>query len=510
LKLQLTKYKFAINIVSSLVVLFVSAIINFFLSPYIIKTIGEEANGYVQLANNFVTYASLITIALNSMASRFVSLYYNSGDKNKAEIFYASTFYANILIILVLSVFFGYVLYNLENFINIYNISVFEVKVLLLFVIINFFLSQIASILTIYMFVVNKIYYYNVLTMIGTILRAILLYVCFFLYGSKIYFITFTSCILSIFLILIYIYLKRKSSFNLKISFNKFKFYAVKQLISSGIWNTINQCGNILMTGTDLLIANWFIGATEMGILAISKTIPTYIIQVAQSINTSITPGLLISFTKGKDELIFQLNRMIKISSLILVVPITIFCIYSFYFYSLWVPTINPLKLSLLSILSIFYLIPLSGTQILYNVFTVENKLKLNSITFLITGILNILLVYLLTKYTSAGIYAIAGTSTILTFFRNIIFLVPYATKLIGLKWNYFYKSISLSLLCCVITILCSLPCIVLLEIKTWGILIISILITLLVSFLFSSIIILGKREIKSILTKIYSERKKL
>ncbi|HEX3026780.1 MAG TPA: hypothetical protein VHR42_06090, partial [Clostridia bacterium] len=58
------------NLFSGILALMISLAVNFFLSPFIVRHLGEEANGFMQLANNFVTYASLLTLAFNSMASR--------------------------------------------------------------------------------------------------------------------------------------------------------------------------------------------------------------------------------------------------------------------------------------------------------------------------------------------------------------------------------------------------------------------------------------------------------
>ena len=43
-----------INLISGIGVLIINVCISFFLSPYIIRTIGVEANGFVNLANNFI------------------------------------------------------------------------------------------------------------------------------------------------------------------------------------------------------------------------------------------------------------------------------------------------------------------------------------------------------------------------------------------------------------------------------------------------------------------------
>ena len=46
---------------------------------------------------------------------------------------------------------------------------------------------------------------------------------------------------------------------------------AVKKLVLSGIWNSINSVGNLLNSGLDLWISNLMLSALEMGNLSIVK-----------------------------------------------------------------------------------------------------------------------------------------------------------------------------------------------------------------------------------------------
>ena len=63
-----------INLFTTLFVLIINIVINFGLSRYIVDVIGESAYGFVSLANTFVSYATIFTTALNSMASRFITI----------------------------------------------------------------------------------------------------------------------------------------------------------------------------------------------------------------------------------------------------------------------------------------------------------------------------------------------------------------------------------------------------------------------------------------------------
>ena len=126
-------------------------------------------------------------------------------------------------------------------------------------------------------------------------------------------------------------------------------------------------------------------------------------------------------------------------------------------FYSLWVPSLDAKALTILSLLTCMAFIPSAGTQTLYNVFTATNHLKVNSVAFLTTGILNLGVVYFLLGHTSLGVYAIAGVSSSLTIVRNLLITAPYTAKLLELPWYEFYKDVGISLLCCALNLVCLL-----------------------------------------------------
>ena len=85
----------ALNIAGSIIVVVINVAINFLLSPFIVAHLGVEANGYITLANNFVSYIALVTIALNSMAGRFILIEYRHGDQQSANEYYSSVLFGD-------------------------------------------------------------------------------------------------------------------------------------------------------------------------------------------------------------------------------------------------------------------------------------------------------------------------------------------------------------------------------------------------------------------------------
>lgn len=495
--MELSKNKqMVINILSSIIAFGVNLIINFFLSPYIVKTLGEEINGFVQLANNFVMYASLITIALNSMAGRFITIAYHKEDYKLANRYYSSLIVGNIIILSALIIPSIICINKLEQIINISTQNTYDVKILFSFVFVTFFVTQINGILNIATYVTNKLYLTNIVGIVKSVLNVILLIIFFSMFTARIYFVSLVGFILSIITLIFSYVIKINVLKIIKFRIDDFKLSCMFEMISSGIWNTINQCGNILMTGLDLMIANILIDPIQMGVLSVAKTIPNSIIQLAGIINNNFSPALVITYTKGtKEDILKEIRSSMKISSVLISIPIIVFCIFGFEFYKLWMPTLDAKILTILSILTCLAFIPFSGPQVLYNVYTTTNKLALNSVTVVIGGILNFIIVFFLVKVTDLGIFAIAGVSSIISICRNLIITVPYTAKLLNLKWYEFYKDVMISIVCCIICLLISMIVKIIIVPNGWLSLIISVSIATIISFIVNILFVLNKNE---------------
>ena len=476
----------------------------FFLSPYIVETLGEEANGFTQLAGNFVNYASLITLALNSMAGRFITMHYYKGEIDKSNQFYSSIMIANVAIILLLIVPASILLLNLESIVNIENANIFHVKLLFAFVFGNFFIAQINSVLGITTYVSNQQYIINGINLIRMILNALCLIFFFTIFTPKIYYVSLVAILLSVVAIPIYFIVSRKTLPDLKLSFRCFNIRTVWKMFSAGIWNVVTQCGNILMTGVDLLLANLMISPTAMGVLSVSKIMPNCITQIAGDSSSSFSSNLTIAYAGGdSNNIIKSLRFSMKFSSILVSIPLMVLCVYGKSFYSLWQPTLDAQTLSTLSFLACIQFIPLAGPQVLNNVFTSTNKLKFNSLSILFSGVINIAAVVLLVKFTNLGLFGITAASATIFILRNLVITIPYAAKILNLRWYTFYKDVLTSCLCCLINgIFCGLFQF-LISPTSWFKMIISVFCACIFSLISLFIVLLTKEERQNLIRRL-------
>lgn len=500
-----------INMFANTLNLIANLAISFFITPIIIGKLGSESYGFVTLSNNFVNYISLITVALNSVSGRFITIKIHRNDYKGANIYYNSVLVANIVltgILIVPSVIF---IYNLEKLINISPSLVVQVKLLFALVFFSFFISIIGNVYYVATFARNRLELSAMRNMGLNVFRSVFLIAIFSIFKPNILWIGATSVIVSVLTVIVNYSLSKKLLPQLKINIKGFKLYAVKELLSSGCWNTLSQLGQTLLNGLDLLLTNLFVSPALMGVLAVSKTVPDVLGSIAGTLVSAFSPSYTILYAQGKiDELLKDIKQSIKIVGLIFGIPLGGWVVLGYEFFSLWVPTEDTALLYKLSIISSLGLLVNGGVSCIFNIFSVTNKLKVNSISLIVSGLLNSLIVLILLKTTNLSIYAVAGVSVVILIFRNLFVTIPYAAKsCLGQKWYFFYVDVLKTIINT--AFVCAIGFVVkkLIPVTTWGELILDAIIIAVISLFAEFIFLLKKEEKKIILMKLTSSLNK-
>ncbi len=494
-----------INLICSITMLATNILINFWLSPFIVSNVGVEANGFVSLASSFITYAQLIVTALNSMSSRFITYEYIKEDYKKANIYYNSVFWGNLIIVGVLVVPAIYIIARFETMFNVPQDILSDVRILFALLFLNFFVTTAWPNWQCSTFIKNRLDRRYIPDAIISFLRCVFLIVVFSFISSKVYVVGLAAVLVTVATLAVACYNQKTLTpeliLNLKPSTITCSWNAVKTLVSSGVWNSVSNVGNMLLSGLDLLICNIFLGATSMGVLSLSKIIPNYMQQLSSSIRHAFTPELVINYAKGDKEAVFNdLNRAMKLTSTILTIPIGIVVVLGDDFFSLWVPTQDAKLLQVLSVLSILGYMFTSGTQILYNVFTTVNKVKANSIAMLISGVASSGLTIAIIMFTDFDIYAVAGVSTFINLVRNMVWTLPITAKYLGFKWNAFFKQVASTVISSILLVVVGMFLKIFLPSGSWLNLIVSAIVIGIFGLIVNAFIVLNKTERKYII----------
>ena len=131
-----------LNISGALVSFLMTLGIQFFLTRYIIAKMGIAASGFYNLGMSFVSYATIISSSLNSMAGRFITLEYHQGNREKASSYYSSVWIGNYMIIALLFLPLCFFIFFLEHLISIPPDLIWDVKTLFALLFLCLFLCQ--------------------------------------------------------------------------------------------------------------------------------------------------------------------------------------------------------------------------------------------------------------------------------------------------------------------------------------------------------------------------------
>lgn len=502
-----------INMFAQITMFAVNLGISFFLVPYITRIIGVEAYGFVGLANDFVGYAQIITIALNSMASRFITIKLHENKIKEANKYYSSVVMSNIILSVILGLVGGIFIIFMQHFVEIPTHLVIDVKLLFSLIFLNFIISILTSTFAVATFCTNKLYLTSIKTIISQIIRTIVLLVTFLLLKPSVFYIGLATVISTSYLGYCNFRYSKELTPELQISKKYFSFKYIKILLSSGVWNTFTKMSNILSSGLDLLISNIFIGSTGMGIISLSKTLPNTILNAFGTLTSVFAPELTISYAKKDyEEMKRQLLFAIKLLALFSAIPVVILIVYGESFYSLWVPGQNAellTKLTCITMIGMGISLPLEP---LWNIFSVTNKVKQSSLFLFINSMLTILIVFILLNIFPGKIvrmFIILSVTVCFSIIRTFTFLPIYGAKCINLKKTTFFpvmvKNIIVILISTIITAITKRFIII----NSWLSLIISVIIASIIIITISSIIILSKEDRKNLVSKIKNRFKK-
>lgn len=499
-----------VNISASVINMFVTTMISFCLSPYIVKTIGVEANGFVSLANSFITYMTLARTALNSMGSRFLMMAYYKNDEKKVEQYYSSLFYADLILGLVLGTVGGFCVWWLEYILDIPPELVRDVKILFALLFVNFVIATIITVWNTTTYIKNKLYLDSITSALNATIRLVVIVGMFACLTPSVYFVGVGTLVGGLVGYTLRYFYKKYLFPDLKAKSINFSWKAIWELFSSGVWNSVSSLGTVLTSSLDLLVANLFVGATAMGLLSVAKTMPTFVSSLISTIAAVFTPSLIIDYSQGdKEGLVKTIRQSSKLISVICSLPLGFLIVYGEEFYSLWQPTQDAQLLHILSVITIFGRVFFTGAEPLFNVFTVVNKVKQNSLVTIANGLISIFVTYVLVQYTSLGVYAIAGVSVVCCFVKNMVFVIPYSAKYLGLKKTAFLNTVFYSVICC--TLLCLWGTLekMLFRGETWFGIIVACVIFAIVGFLITAFVVLSREERALLYNKFRSKVKR-
>lgn len=435
--------KISIALVLSILGMFINYAISFLLTPYITEKIGTEAYGFVTLAKTVSNYGIVITGCLNAYAARFITLSFHKKDLSKATLFFSTVVISNFVLLILASLIDVIFVYKIQSFIYVSSDILVDVRILFAIDIFNYVFLALVNSFTVSLYICDRLDIVEGIKVIAYIVEAIMLFMLFSVFSPRVCYVGISMLISTIIIgVLNIVFYKRKTP-ELKISINSFSWKAFKELVLSGVWNSINSIGNLLNSGLDLWVTNLMLSTYCMGQLSIVKTISTIFSALVSLISRPFQPKLLYLYSKSdKKGLVVSFKNQMKLSSYFSNVLFAGLMVYGVLYYRLWTPTEDSSLLYNITVVTIIGFIFEGMVQPLFYSYTLTLKNRLPCIVTVISGLLNVLGMYLLLKYTNAGLFGVVGTTTVLGFITFGIFTPINVARVLDVKWFTFYDSI--------------------------------------------------------------------
>lgn len=431
--------RLAISMSATLIAFAVQIGINFYLTPYIVGSLGAEAYGFVPLVNNIIGYASILTAAVNAMAGRFISLELNSGNVQKANVYFNSVLTADIVLAVILAIPCFVFSVRPDLVMNVPSDLYDDVRLTFLYAAVGMEMSLIFSVYGVVYYVKNRLEKSSVRNIEGNLLRAAVLIVLFTIFSPKIYYVTASVLILNLYTCVANWYYTKKLMPELALNFRQYSFKAVKDLVSGGAWNSVNSLSYTLLISLDLYLANVFLGAAIGGQYSLAKVIPSFVTNLGYTFSSVFAPQVMIYYAKKQhDELMRFVRFAMKFMGVVLTLPIGFLLVFGEEFFKIWTPTEDASILHAMSVVTLLALIPSCCTMPANNLFTVTNKLKLPALVTLVCGILNVVITIILLIFTDLNIWAIILTAAILDSIKNLFFISAYSGVVLGTSGKTF------------------------------------------------------------------------
>ncbi|MDZ5711444.1 lipopolysaccharide biosynthesis protein [Jeotgalibacillus haloalkalitolerans] len=501
----------AINIGAQIISLVVTFGISFFLTPFIVRNIGVDSFGYIGLTNNFINFIQIITVAINSMAGRFITISLYKGETLQAKKYFASVFFSNLFIVLILTGPVVFILLNLSDYINIPAALVADVTMLVGLMFIVFCMNVLGTVFGVAAFARNRLDLLSVADIVGNLIKVAVLVSAFSLFIPKLTYVAVAMIISTSFMMILNIYYTRKLLPEINIRYKYFELKSIKEILSAGIWNSLTRLSSFLSKGLSLLITNLFIGPGAMGLLAVSQTIPNTIGTIISKLSDVFAPDLTISFAhEDNKKMLMQLNTSIKILGFFSAIPLAILFTYGEHFFELWLPGQDAdllHRLSILICLGFTVALPMEG---IWNVFTVVNKVKQTSFFLLGNAALTLLLMFAglsLIDDSVHRLYVVASVEAFVSLISSLIFLPIYAAKCMNVSVKTFYPPILKNTISLLLIVSLSFYLKELIDISGWLTFIMLCLLTAIISVLINSFFLLNRYE-RKVLTSIILKKK--
>ena len=405
-------------------------------TPWMIEKIGPSQYGLYTLANSLIVLF-MVDFGLSSATARYLSKFNAKGDREGAECFLGAVYKLYIVVDTVIFLVLASLFLFLDKiYVNLTPTELGQFKVVYvitaLFSVVNFPFVTFNGILTAYeKFIPLKLIdvLYRIFN-VGTTVIALFL-------GGKLYSLVIVHVVVGL-SVLIAKFVVIKRTIPLKVNFKVKENSIYKRIFSFSIWSTVSSLAQRLVFNITPSILGIVSNTTAIAVFGVIVTIEGFTYTITTAINGMFMPRIsrIVLKDENRVELSKLLLRVGKFQFALNGIIIIGFALVGKCFINLWLGKDYLLAyygILLVIVPSLFF----NSLQIANTTLVVENRVKLQAIINVCTGVINVILSFPLAKI--FGVLGAAASISIAYMFRSIVINIV-SSKVLKLDMKQFVK----------------------------------------------------------------------
>jgi membrane protein EpsK len=438
------RVRHVVNLGANLGQLGLSLLIGVWYVPFLVRQLGPAAYGLIPLSTSLTGYMALITLALNSAVSRYLTIALEKEDHSRANSIFNTSFWGSLVLTAILLAPAALAVIYLDHLIKIPAGFSTEARWLFAGTAAAFLLNEIKTPFDVSSFCKNRFDLRNLVTISELLTRVGLVVLLFYVVQPRVSYVGFAILCGTGVSTLGAAWLWKVLTPTLRLRVRDFDREVLRNLASTGGWVIINQVGAILYLNIDVLVANRLFGPEQSGKYAAMLQLPYLIRLLGTTVASVFSPTVLYYFARNDvDGLMVFLRRTIKCMGFMLALPIGLMCGFSEPLLRLWLgpgfSEFSPLLFLMAAHLCInVAVLPLLGLQL------AANRMKTPAVVTIIMGVANLGLALLLAGPAGWGLYGIAAAGAIMLTAKNVFFTPAYGAHVLRKPWGSFSRELGL------------------------------------------------------------------
>ena len=428
----------------------VSGVIALMLTPFLIKKLGIELYGMYPIVLELSAVFGILFGVINSTSGRYIAVEEERGSGVAARQYFASAFFANAVLGIILLLPMGLVTAFCNRVFNLPVGASGELKIFMILAFASVTVDALASAFGCVYYITNRLDLRSAQQLASAVLKALLLSLLLGLFKPSLVGVGVAILVSGAVGALIQIFVARKLLPSFSLSVRDFSLPAVKRLAASGLWYSFNRVASFLMCGAMLMIANLLFSGRASGLYSVAFVCVNALLGVIMALAAVFVPVSAKCFARGeRNRLRDSLARDEKLIGCFAAVAVAVSVAFCKEFFTLWLGS-EPNKIlpALTSVLLLPILSAACAAPII-NVGMVMDRTRRLSFFFLCGGLATVAAALFCATCTGIGIMSLAAVSCAAQIIWYSVAVPLFAGRVLECSSRLFFEPILRVFLAC-------------------------------------------------------------